>query len=162
MKDNNNLYQSFNVLTLNDCFCYNQKAEYFTGEDRNFCNICNLYFDSIFNSKIYSSPNILILIFDRGIEDICNIKVYFTETIDVTQFVIFKEYPKIIYNLYGVITEINKNSPNHSFVASCKSPVDNKWYRYNDALVTPISDVQKEVIDFDTPYILFYQKIINK
>ena len=67
---------------------------------------------------------------------------------------------KITYNLYGVITHIGQSGPSAHFVASCKSPVDNKWYRYNDAIVTPIksNNIQKEVIDFCTPYILFYKK----
>ena len=43
-------------------------------------------------------------------------------------------------------------------MAACKSPIDNKWYRYNDAFVSPITNIQKEIIEFGTPYILFYQK----
>ena len=69
--------------------------------------------------------------------------------------------PQIIYNLYGVITHIGQSGPNAHFVASCKSPVDKRWYRYNDSLVSQINDVQKEIIDFGTPYILFYQKNNN-
>ena len=70
--------------------------------------------------------------------------------------------PLIIYSLYGVITHIGQSGPSAHFVASCKSPIDNKWYRYNDAMVNPITNIHKEVIDFGTPYILFYQKIILK
>ena len=82
----------------------------------------------------------------------------FIETIDITQFVQQKDRPQLIYNLYGVITHIGQSGPNAHFVASCKSPIDNKWYRYNDAFVNPINNLQKEVIEFGTPYILFYQK----
>ena len=148
----------FNVLSLNDCFCYNQKSEYFTGENRNFCNVCKLYYDSNFYSKIYVSPNVLILILDRGIENISDIKIFFTETIDISQFVIKKNTPQLIYNLYGVVSEVNQSGPSQHFIASCKSPIDNKWYKYDDAVVTPILDVQREVIGFGDPYILFYQK----
>jgi len=66
--------------------------------------------------------------------------------------------PQIGYYLYGVITHIGQSGPNVNFVASCKSPVDHKWYRYNNTNVNPITDIQKEVIYFGTPYILFYQK----
>ena len=69
-----------------------------------------------------------------------------------------KDYPLIIYSLYGVITHIGESGPNAHFVASCKSSIDHKWYRYNDSLVSPITNIQKEVIDFGIPYILFYQK----
>ena len=148
----------FNVLSLNDCFCYNQKSEYFTGENQNFCNVCKQYYDSNFYSKIYVSPNVLILILDRGIENISDIKIFFTESIDISQFVIQKNSPQLIYNLYGVVSEVNQSGPSQHFIASCKNPINNKWYKYDDAVVTPISDVQREVIGFGDPYILFYQK----
>ena len=83
----------------------------------------------------------------------------FTETIDITQFILQKDKPKIIYNLYGIITHIGESGPNAHFIASCKSSVDNKWYRFNDAIVIPIKDPQKEVFEFGIPYILFYKKI---
>ena len=67
--------------------------------------------------------------------------------------------PQIIYNLYGVITHIGQNGPNARFVASCKYNKDNKWYRFDDSIVNPITNIQKEVIEFGTPYILFYEKI---
>jgi len=160
MKNKNCINQSinFNALSINDCFCYNQKTEYFTGENKNFCNICKFFYDSIFNSKIYCSPNVLILILDRGIEDISDIKVYFTETIDISQFVLQKDSPQLIYNLYGVISDISQGGTCQHFIASCKSPINNKWYKYDDTVVSPISDVQREVIGFGNPYILFYQK----
>ena len=64
----------------------------------------------------------------------------------------------MIYELYGVITDIGQSGKNAHFVASCKSPIDNKWYRYNDAIVNPITNVQKEIIGFGVPCILFYQQ----
>ena len=147
-----------NTVTLFDCFCYNQKVEKFTGENRNFCNICQKLYDSFYCSKIFSSPNVLILILNRGKGNIYNIKLEFTDIIDITQFVLQKDKPQMMYSLYGVITHIGESGPNAHFVASCKSYIDNKWYRFNDAFVNPIVDFQKEVINFGTPYILFYQK----
>ena len=76
---------------------------------------------------------------------------------DISDFVLFKD-GKQIYNLYGVITQLGKSGPDTHIIASCKSPVDNKWYRYNDAFVDPINDLKKEMIDYGTPYILFYEK----
>ena len=77
---------------------------------------------------------------------------------DITQFVLRKDVPQIVYYLYGVISRIGQSCPNANFVASCKSPVDHQWYRYDDDIVNPITDIQKEVIYFGTPFILFYQK----
>jgi ubiquitin C-terminal hydrolase len=147
-----------NRVTLQDCFIYNQKSEYFTGENRNYCNKCKQLYDSIYTSKIYVSPNVLVLILNRGKGNIYNVKLDFPEILDITQFVLRKDMPKIIYYLYGVITHIGQSGPNAHFVASCKSPIDHNWYRYNDAIVNQINDKQKEVFNFGTPYILFYQK----
>ena len=95
-------------------------------------------------------------------QNIFNIKYNISETIDITQFVLQKEYPKIIYNLYGVITQvIQDNSNNNYFIASWKNSVDYKWYRYNDDKVTLITNLQNEVFDFGIPFILFYKKIFN-
>ena len=162
MKNNsiqyNNNQININRVSLYECFYYNQKSELFTGENRNYCNICKQLFDSIYTSKIYISPNVLVLILNRGKGNIYDVKLDFSEIIDITQFVMNKDVPQLIYNLYGVITHIGESGPNAHFVASCKSPIDNKWYRYNDAFVNPITNIQKEVIEFGTPYILFYQK----
>ena len=158
MQYNNIIQINNNRVSLYECFYYNQKSEYFTGENRNYCNICKQLYDSLYTSRIYISPNVLVLILNRGKGNIFDVKLDFTETIDITQFVLQKDMPEIKYNLYGVITHIGQSGPSAHFIASCKSPIDNKWYRYNDAMVNPITNIQKEVIGFGTPYILFYQK----
>ena len=98
-------------------------------------------FDSIYSSKIFISPNVLVLILNRGKGNIYDVKLDFSEIIDITQFVLEKDAPQMNYDLYGVITHIGQSGPNAHYIASCKSPIDNKWYRYNDAIVNPILDV---------------------
>ena len=150
-----------NIVSIYECFFYYQKTDAFTGSNQNYCNMCKQLNDSLYTTKIYASPNILILILNRGKDNIYNVKLDFSETIDISDFVIAKEKPRIIYNLYGVITHIGQSGPSAHFVASCKSPVDGNWYRYNDSFVNPINinNVRKDIIDYGTPYILFYQKI---
>ena len=142
-------------------FLYNQKTELFSGENRNYCNVCKQLYDSLYTSKIYISPNVLVLILNRGRGNIYNVKLDFKETIEITNFVLQKDSPQLIYNLYGVITNIGQSGPSAHFIASCKSPINNQWYRYNDAIVSPITNVHKEIFETGTPYILFYQKNIN-
>ena len=151
-----NAIGQISTISLYDCFDYNQKSEFFTGPNQNFCNICKEMNDSIYTSKIFVSPKVLILILDRG--KIYDIQLDFSEKIDITSFIIYKDIPRIIYDLYGVITLIDQGSQNDHFIASCKSPIDCKWYRYNDSIVTPINDIIKDVIELKTPYILFYKK----
>ena len=62
-------------------------------------------------SKIFVNPNVLVLILNRGKDNIYNDKSDFNENIDTTQFVLQKEKPRIAYNLYGAITHIGKRYP---------------------------------------------------
>ena len=156
--NSNNIIMNSNSVTLNDCFCYYTSTHCFNGENRNFCNICHQLSDSFYTTRIYSSPNVLIIILNRGKDNIYNIKLDFGEIIDITQFVLEKDMPEIRYELYGVITHIGESGPNAHFIASCKSPINKKWYRYNDAFVDPITNIQNEILDYGIPYILFYQK----
>ena len=155
---NINIGAMANVVSLFECFFYNQKSDYFTGDNKNYCNICRQLYDSVYTSKIFVSPNILIMILNRGKGNIFNIKLDFSLQIDITDFVLTKSQNREIYNLYGVITHLGQSGPNAHFVAACKSPVDGNWYRYNDAIVTPINNFQNDIYNFGTPYILFYEK----
>ena len=158
---NNNIMQNNfmnNTVTLIDCFIYNQKSELFQGENQNYCNICKQLSNSVYTTRIFVGPNNLVLILNRGKGNVFKVNLIFSEIIDISQFIEQKDKPQILYSLYGVITHIGESGPSAHFVASCKSPVDNKWYRYNDSFVSSINNVQKEIIEFGTPYILFYQK----
>ena len=109
-------------------------------------------------SKIYCfCPKYLILIMNRGKNNVFKIHLDFGEYLDLNQFVIQKDM-KMIYNLYGVISQTGESGPSEHYVAACKSPIDNKWYRYNDINVIPINNFGEDVYNFGTPYILFYQK----
>ena len=157
VRKNRNQNNNNNMVTMFECFNYLQQGSYFTGENKNYCNNCKQLTESVYTSKIFICPNILIIILDRGKENIYDIKLDFDLKMDISDFVLFKS-GRQIYNLYGVVTNIGVSGPNAYFVASCKSPVDNNWYRYNDDSVTPISDLKKDLIDYETPYILFYEK----
>ena len=147
---NNNMNQN-KTVTLEDCFIYNQKMDLMTGENQNCCNTRKQLCDTNYIVNIYSSPNVMILILNREKNNCSDVKLDFKETIDITYFVSIN-ISRIIYNLYGVVTQIGSH-----FVAFCKSPINNKWYCYNDAIINEVKDFKKEVIDFGKPNILFYK-----
>ena len=157
MKNNSNQSQN-NRVSIYECFIYNKKSIFFTGPNKNYCNMCKQKYDSIYTSEIYISPNVLILILDRGKLNIDDLQLDFEETIDITNFIACDIPQNNIYDLYGVITQIGQSDPNTHFIASCKSPVDNNWYNYNDSFVSRIKNVRKDVLELKTPYILFYKK----
>ena len=146
-----------NELTLMDCFNFYQKPELFTGADRTYCNKCKQLWDSFFTYRIFSFPKVLIIILSRFRND-NKVKINFTEIIDITQFASLKN-GKNIYYLYGVVSKFGENFPNYHFVAFCKNIIDDKWYKYDDAVVTEVNNFQKEIVDFGKPCILFYKKM---
>ena len=123
---NNILMNQNNRVSLYECFYYNQKTELFTEQNQNYCNVCKQLYDSQYTSRIFSGPIILVLILNRGKGNIYDVKLDFTEYIDISQFVIKKEKPQQTYNLYSVITHIGQSGPNAHFVASCKNNINNK------------------------------------
>ena len=161
---NINLEKIANVVSLFECFFYNQKTDFFTAkgpkgiDNRQFCNVCKQNYDSAYTTKIFVSPNILVLILNRGKGNVFNIKLDFPLQFDTTPFVLNRSQNQEIYNLYAVITHLGQSGPSGHFVAACKSPVDGNWYRYNDAFVNQIYDFKEDIYDFGTPYILFYEK----
>ena len=155
---NNNYINQNSRVSIYDYFYYFQKTRYYTGQNKNYCTLCKQLTDSLYTNKIFVGPNILILILNKGKENIFNVKLDFFETIDITQFVLQKDRPTISYNLYGVITCIGQSDSSSLFIALCKNQINNKWYRFNDAFISPINDFQKDVIEFGTPHILFYRR----
>ena len=156
----NNQFNNMNQILYNnqanlyDCFEYFQKEKNLNM----WCNKCKALLPTKYQKFINIWPNVLIIIFNRIGE---GVKLNYFETIDLTNYITKKDRISMIYNLYGVATYLEECGYKKHFIASCKSPCYNKWYRYNDDIVTPIKDIQKEIIDFGNPYILFYQKTKN-
>ena len=155
-KINNNSLIKNNIVSLYECFDCNQKNNLLQSKNQKQCDICKKTCDSLYTCGIFLSPNVLIFILTNDKNNIC--KLDFKEEIDIVKYVLKEDNPKLSYNLYGVITHIGQKDRNGHFIASCKNPIDKKWYRYDDYLVQPINNIQKEVIDYGIPYILFYQK----
>ena len=102
----------------------------------------------------------LIMILNRGKDNVFNVILKCPIEINLTKFVLNAK-EQYIYTIYGVITHIGESGQSGHFIASCKSPVDKKWYKYNDAIVSEIKDFNQEVVNFQTPYILFYERKVN-
>ena len=146
-----NSFQYNKTISLSECFHFNQKKENISGNNQIYCKICKQNTNYKNKSKIYKSPKTLIIILDRN--NVSEIKFEFKEEIDISQFVIDADKEKSMYTLYGIISDIGHNNKKE-FVAVCKSPVDDKWYRYNNSIVKEINDIYNE----GNIYTLFYNK----
>ena len=87
------------------------------------------------------------------------IKLEFDLFINLTNYIELKKNDGWKYELIGVVSKFGESNSNGKFIAYCKSPIGGGWYQYNDELVFEVKDFVKEVRDFATPYILFYQKL---
>ena len=104
---------------------------------------------------------ILVILLNRGVGLQFKIKLEFTEFLDISNYVSQKDGNGVKYQLIGVITHLGENGQGGHFIAHCKSPIDNEWYTYNDAMVNKIENFQEKVIDLGMPYLLFYKRIDN-
>ena len=146
------------MIDIYDCFHYNQKIDFMFGENAMYCNYCQQTFNSCMSTILTVSPEVLIIILNRGKGIQYKIQIKFYEDLNLENFVEHKE-TGCKYKLIGVITHLGGNDMSGHFIAYCKDPISNQWYQFNDAMVNPVKDFQKEVIFYAMPYLLFYQKV---
>ena len=161
MMNMNSNIQNINSVNFKDCFDYNQKIDYFSGENVMYCNKCKQQLPACYQTLLYTGPEILIIVLNRGKGIEFKVKMEFTEILDLSNYIKRNE-TGCHYNLIGVVTHMGESGASGHFIACCKSPINNKWYKYNDDLVTEVNDFKQEIIDYAMPYILFYQKINSK
>ena len=147
-----------NIVNILDCFEYNQKAEIFYDNNQIYCNNCHQMSNAECETNLTTVPKVLILLLNRGSGIKSKIKLEFTTELDITNY-LSQKTGNIKYKLIGVITHLGEDGASGHFIAHCLSPIDNRWYTYNDSFVSIIDDFQKQIIDLGMPYLLFYQKI---
>jgi len=139
-------------LALEKCFEEFEVEELLSGENQIYCNKCQRSSDAITKTEIYKSPNVLIIILNRGRGNVFECDVKFGLSLDINKFAKKNDSPKI-YDLIGVISHLGESSMEGHFIAFCKHFSGN-WILFNDAIVTNVSEND---IFRGTPYILFYQ-----
>ena len=148
------------IVNIEDCFNYIQKTDLFTGNNAIYCNYCQQLSPANYCSTLLTAPKILILLLNRGKGIEFKIKLEFTELLDLNPYINSLDNNKNnnnTYKLIGVITHLGNSGEDGHFIAHCLSPIDNKWYTYNDATVNETEDF-KRIIDLGMPYLLFYQR----
>ena len=141
-----------------ECFEYYEKDDYMMQENQIYCNNCRRMANSKNKSKIIIGPNALVINLNRGKGLQFDIKLSFGEYLNIRNFIYYQQSP-YYYELIGIVTHFGPSSMGGHFIAFCKSFVDQKWYKYNDAIVTPSSF--QEARSTGVPYILFYSHIKN-
>ena len=145
-------------VNLYECFEYNRKIEVMGGDNQMYCNNCNKLCDALYSSLLYSGPNYLIINLNRGKGAVYECKVIFPSQLNIINYLTFKN-GITVYELYAVICHLGPSSMSGHFVAYCRNRIDNKWYLYNDGIVT-LCTRQYQYND-GMPYILFYRGMIS-
>ena len=156
---NNNFNYNFNnnIVDIQDCFDYDKKINIMSGDNSMYCNYCKCNCNSSMCTLLTTGPEILILLLNRGKGKEFDVKINFYEEINLNNYIQYFN-TGANYKLIGVISHLGESSMSGHFIAYCKDPLFGSWYKYNDAIVSQVSDFQKEVINFAMPYLLFYQK----
>ena len=147
--------ENINSVNIYECFDYYQKTETMSGDNAMHCNNCKSQETAYYQTYIVNSPDIIIIILNRGKGIEFNVKLEFTEYLNLQCYV--KNYNGLSsnYKLIGVVTHLGESGASGHFIAYCRSPINNTWYQYNDELCNDVNNFKKDVIDYAMPYILF-------
>ena len=159
----------FDKVTLEDCFLNYISEEIMSGDNQMYCNYCHRNSNYSMINKIYTHPEVLVIILNRGKGLEFDAEFEYPENFILNNYINFENndnyqnYEIIEYELINVISHLGESSMSGHFISFCKSPIDNKWYKYNDAVVSEssIDFMNKNNDELKTiPYVLFYK--INK
>jgi len=132
------------------------QQEKMTGDDRWYCPSCKSHQDAIRTIKIWKLPPVLIVHFKRFVftgrwRDKVHTNITYPITgLSLQDFVCGPKKPRV-YDLYAVSHHQGAGLDSGHYVATCKSVLNNKWYRYDDMDVTTCPAPQGS-----TSFILFY------
>ena len=151
-----NSIQNRNSITLNDCFdYYRNKTTNFTGANQMNCHYCKILADAFQANNFYTLPDILIINLNRGKGNMYNVKITFTEELNLNNDVETK-IDNNYYKLICVVTHLGSSGPQGHYIAFCYVKNYNKWFKFNDDIVSESS--YKEASTLGDTYILFYER----
>ena len=143
-------------IDLYECFDHYQLLLTMTGDNQLYCNNCNKSYDALYGTSLYSMPNYLIINLNRGKGAIYQCKVNFPEILQLYNYISFKD-GNTVFQLQAVICHLGPSSMSGHFIAFCRHNKNNKWYKYNDSIVSYCENQ----FEYRTgmPYILFYKAL---
>ena len=155
----NKSFALFNDITIYECLDYHTNKN---SKNKMICKSCNQLSNFESCIKISSLPEILTIFLTKGEDQLTDeFKIsYYIESLSQFLFNLSDsndEGKKYKYELIGIVISEGVGENVDNYFTFCKSPVDKKWYSYNNEKVEYIEDVTKKINEI--PYLLFYQKI---
>ena len=118
--------QNINSVNISDCFEYYQKIEVMSGDNAMHCNYCKRQEEAFYQTYIVNSPEIIIIILNRGKGIEFNVKLEFYEFLNLQSYVKNYNGGSFNYKLIGVVTHLGESGASGHFIAYCRSPIDDK------------------------------------
>jgi hypothetical protein len=146
---------TFCEITIYDFFLYNLKFVNLEDDKQLFCEFCREKCNFLSTKYLAFCPEILIIVINSKKEN--NIKINIIEYINLSQFIEYKT-TGYLFKLIGVISSFENEKKKNDFIAYCRNPISNDWYKYNDTEINTC-DFKNDISNVSKPYLLFYQKI---
>ena len=154
--DDKNFDEKKYTLVLEDCFAHSEQVEHFSGDNQMFCNDCNHLEDADYQSMLYTVPNVISIVLNRGRANLDFQEDFiFGLDLDIKKYIHNESYKHGKYYLIGMVVHSGESSMAGHFIAYCRMDKKSKWYCYNDAWVYECEDIEKKLSE-NKPYILFY------
>ena len=116
-------------ITVKDCLQYQSIKK-----ETKFCHNCKMLNPMTKISNLFSTSNLLLFILDRGnLESFEYLPFGLEERIDFSNVIESTQSPSK-YELFGVISATLKLD-DYKYVCFCKSPIDKKWYYYDNEII---------------------------
>lgn len=150
------------TLQLKDCITQFTNIERLGADDPWYCPKCKKHQQATKKFDIWSLPKVLIIhlkrfSFSRSWRDKIDTLVEFPiDGLDMSKYVLNpaqKTKKQLTYNLIGVANHFGGLGGGH-YTAYAKNAIQNAWYSFDDALVTPASSSN---VVTRSAYVLFYQ-----
>lgn len=147
-------------ISLNDLFEILGEEELLDENNLWFCENCKKKQKAMKKLEIYKTPKILIIQIKRfnRIKKL-ETKVDFPiKNLDINKYIISEDKNKNIkYDLFAVANHYGSLNFGH-YTAICKNSLNDKWYEFNDSMVSEIKDISR--IISENAYVLFYKQKI--
>ena len=145
---------------MENCFDNYQEEELLNVANQIYCNNCKRMANATTGNKIYTSPEVLTIILNRGKGLEFDVNFEYPLYINIDKYIKDKSSKNNNYELICILTHLGPSGMSGHFIAFCKSPNNEKWYCYNDANVSESGDPRNVNIGEieGIPYVLFYQK----
>ena len=148
-------------LSLNHCLQEFMKEEVLKDDEKWYCSRCKTHQVALKKMEVYSAPDHLIIHLKRfshhrgmfGGQKVTQLVDFPVDELDLGPYVISGGGK---YELYAVSNHFGGLEGGH-YTADCRSPVNGKWYNFDDSSVSEKSSFYSIVSE--SAYVLFYRRI---